>query len=231
MAGPPHAGAIRWLTNTPLRGIGSTPGLRQSDRTRSFKRALESYAPAARPRRPQRRPLQRPLLQGGSGRAREARGPGARGARGAVRERDGCGRTHRGRARQVSRPEGGCGQRASQPALAGPPHRGRRSGARLHARRVVPLGHDRRPHAGQVSRPLHRLQRKGIEVVRGEVERVDPERREAVVGGQTLHGDRLIVTARAASSLAGHLPHVDASVRRASDRAPRKLRASRGRTG
>lgn len=86
---------------------------------------------------------------------------------------------------------------------------------------------DRTP--AQVSRPLHRLQRKGIEVVRGEVERVDPERREAVVGGQTLHGDRLIVTARAASSLAGHLPHVDASVRRESDRAPQHSRASRGR--
>ena len=51
---------------------------------------------------------------------------------------------------------------------------------------------DRTP--AQVSRPLDRLQRKGIEVVRGEVERVDPERREAVVGGKTLHGDRLIVT-------------------------------------
>ncbi len=51
---------------------------------------------------------------------------------------------------------------------------------------------DRTP--AQVSRPLDRLQRKGIEVVRGEVERVDPERREAVVGGKTLQGDRLIVT-------------------------------------
>jgi len=51
---------------------------------------------------------------------------------------------------------------------------------------------DRTP--AQVSRPLERLQRKGIEVVRGEVERVDPERREAVVGGKTFQGDRLIVT-------------------------------------
>ena len=45
----------------------------------------------------------------------------------------------------------------------------------------------------QVSRPLERLQLKGIEVVRGEVERVEPGRREAVVDGQTLRGDRLVV--------------------------------------
>ncbi len=51
---------------------------------------------------------------------------------------------------------------------------------------------DRRPE--QMSRPLDRLERKGIEVVRGEVERIDPERREAVVGGKTLHGDQLVVT-------------------------------------
>ncbi len=46
----------------------------------------------------------------------------------------------------------------------------------------------------QVSRPLERLARKGIEVVRGEVERIDPEKREAVVSGTPLRGDRLIVT-------------------------------------
>ncbi len=45
----------------------------------------------------------------------------------------------------------------------------------------------------QVSRPLERLRRKGIEVVRGEVERIDPERREAVVSGQTLRGEHLVV--------------------------------------
>jgi len=45
----------------------------------------------------------------------------------------------------------------------------------------------------QVSRPLERLKRKGIEVVRGEVERVDPQRREVVVSGKRLGGDRLIV--------------------------------------
>src|SRR6266508_3776916 len=46
----------------------------------------------------------------------------------------------------------------------------------------------------QVSRPLERLARKGIAAVRGEVERIDPEKREAVVSGTPLRGDRLIVT-------------------------------------
>jgi sulfide:quinone oxidoreductase len=45
----------------------------------------------------------------------------------------------------------------------------------------------------QVSRPLERLERKGIEIVRGEVVRIDPQRREAVVGGTPLRGDHLIV--------------------------------------
>jgi sulfide:quinone oxidoreductase len=45
----------------------------------------------------------------------------------------------------------------------------------------------------QVSRPLERLRRKGIEVVRGEVERIDPKRREAIVSGKTIHGDHLVV--------------------------------------
>lgn len=49
----------------------------------------------------------------------------------------------------------------------------------------------RRPE--QVSRPLERLRRKGIEVVRGAVERIDPARREAVVGGRALRGDHLVV--------------------------------------
>ncbi|HEV2064678.1 MAG TPA: FAD/NAD(P)-binding oxidoreductase [Thermoanaerobaculia bacterium] len=47
--------------------------------------------------------------------------------------------------------------------------------------------------AAAISRPLVRLERKGIEVVRGEIERIDPERREAVVAGRTLTGDFLIV--------------------------------------
>ena len=50
---------------------------------------------------------------------------------------------------------------------------------------------DRRPQ--QIARPLSRLERKGIEVVRGEVERIDPERREAVVDGRTWTADHLIV--------------------------------------
>ncbi len=45
----------------------------------------------------------------------------------------------------------------------------------------------------QVSRPLDRLRRKGIEVVRGDVERVAPERREVVVGGSVLRGDHVVV--------------------------------------
>jgi len=45
----------------------------------------------------------------------------------------------------------------------------------------------------QISRPLERLARKGIDVVRGQVERIDPERREAVVNGRAIRGDRLIV--------------------------------------
>ncbi len=49
----------------------------------------------------------------------------------------------------------------------------------------------RRPD--QISRPLAGLARKGIEVLRGEVERIDPARKEAVVGGQTLAADHLVV--------------------------------------
>jgi sulfide:quinone oxidoreductase len=47
--------------------------------------------------------------------------------------------------------------------------------------------------AEKISRPLAKLERRGIEVVRGEVERIDPQRREVVVGGRTLVGDYLIV--------------------------------------
>jgi sulfide:quinone oxidoreductase len=45
----------------------------------------------------------------------------------------------------------------------------------------------------QISRPLARLGRKGIEVIRGEVERIDPARRQAVVSGQTIEADHLVV--------------------------------------
>lgn len=50
---------------------------------------------------------------------------------------------------------------------------------------------DRRPE--QVVRPLARLERKGIEVIRGEIERIDPARREAVVDGRAIPADHLIV--------------------------------------
>src|SRR6266545_1573206 len=50
---------------------------------------------------------------------------------------------------------------------------------------------DRRPD--QIARPLARLERKGIEVVLGEVERIDSASREAVVDGRTLQADHLIV--------------------------------------
>jgi sulfide:quinone oxidoreductase len=49
----------------------------------------------------------------------------------------------------------------------------------------------RRPE--QVTRPLARLARKGIEVIRGEVERIDPTNRVVVVGGRELQADHLIV--------------------------------------
>jgi sulfide:quinone oxidoreductase len=50
---------------------------------------------------------------------------------------------------------------------------------------------DRTPE--QVSRPLGGLQRRGIEVVHGEVEHIDPGRREAIVSGTALAGDHLVV--------------------------------------
>jgi sulfide:quinone oxidoreductase len=48
--------------------------------------------------------------------------------------------------------------------------------------------------SAQISRPLERLRRKGIEVVRGEVERIDPVHREATVDGKPLRADHLVVT-------------------------------------
>lgn len=47
--------------------------------------------------------------------------------------------------------------------------------------------------AQKISRPLLRLQRKGIEVIQGQIERIDPDRREAVVNGRTLAGDHMII--------------------------------------
>src|SRR3990172_1937572 len=48
--------------------------------------------------------------------------------------------------------------------------------------------------AQQISRPMARLARHGVEVVRGEIEHIDPARREIVVSGHKLTGDYLIVT-------------------------------------
>ena len=45
----------------------------------------------------------------------------------------------------------------------------------------------------RISRPLARLGRKGIEIVRGEIERIDAGRCEAAVGGKTLTGDYLVI--------------------------------------
>jgi sulfide:quinone oxidoreductase len=47
--------------------------------------------------------------------------------------------------------------------------------------------------AAQVSRPLDNLRRKGIEVVHGEVERLDPERREVTVSGAKMAADQIVV--------------------------------------
>jgi sulfide:quinone oxidoreductase len=49
----------------------------------------------------------------------------------------------------------------------------------------------RRPE--QISRPLARLEGRGIEVVRGEVERVDPVEKAAIVAGRRIEADFLLV--------------------------------------
>ena len=49
----------------------------------------------------------------------------------------------------------------------------------------------RRP--AQITRPLARLARKGIEVIHGEVERVEPAERRAVVNGRTIAADHVVV--------------------------------------
>ncbi len=45
----------------------------------------------------------------------------------------------------------------------------------------------------QIRRPIARLARRGIEIVRGSVERIDPVRRAAVVNGQELSADYLVI--------------------------------------
>ena len=47
--------------------------------------------------------------------------------------------------------------------------------------------------AERISRPLAPLKRKGIEVVKGEIERIDAARREVTVGGEKLSGDYLVI--------------------------------------
>jgi sulfide:quinone oxidoreductase len=47
--------------------------------------------------------------------------------------------------------------------------------------------------AARISRPLDRLGRKGIEVIRGEIEHIDPEERSVVVNGRSLTGDQLVI--------------------------------------
>ena len=47
--------------------------------------------------------------------------------------------------------------------------------------------------AGSISRPLHGLERKGIDVQLGEVESIDPESRRVTVSGGTIDADYLVV--------------------------------------
>lgn len=47
--------------------------------------------------------------------------------------------------------------------------------------------------AKQISRPLARLEKRGIDVIRGEVERIDPRERSAVVNGRTIAADHLVI--------------------------------------
>jgi len=47
--------------------------------------------------------------------------------------------------------------------------------------------------AGEIQRPLARLERKGIAVVRAEIEAIDPERRTIRAGGRELSADAIIV--------------------------------------
>jgi sulfide:quinone oxidoreductase len=47
--------------------------------------------------------------------------------------------------------------------------------------------------ADKISRPLARLEKKGIELVRGEIERIDADKREAVMNGRALAADFLVI--------------------------------------
>jgi sulfide:quinone oxidoreductase len=45
----------------------------------------------------------------------------------------------------------------------------------------------------RISRPLERLAKKGIEVIRGEIERILPTERSVTIGGNTLSADYLVI--------------------------------------
>jgi len=51
---------------------------------------------------------------------------------------------------------------------------------------------DRRPE--NISRPLARLSRKGITVVKGEIEKIDPTSRTVIVQGKSYQGDAMIIS-------------------------------------
>lgn len=46
----------------------------------------------------------------------------------------------------------------------------------------------------KISRPLERLQKKGIEIIRGEIERLDPATREITANGTTLSGEYVVIS-------------------------------------
>jgi sulfide:quinone oxidoreductase len=48
--------------------------------------------------------------------------------------------------------------------------------------------------ADQIARPLERLNRKGIEFIRGEIEKIDPQRKSIQVAGRELIGDALVIS-------------------------------------
>lgn len=48
--------------------------------------------------------------------------------------------------------------------------------------------------AEKISRPLDRLRKKGIDVVRGEIERIDPIERRVTVNGESITADHLIIS-------------------------------------
>ncbi|MFI5399426.1 MAG: FAD-dependent oxidoreductase [SAR324 cluster bacterium] len=50
-----------------------------------------------------------------------------------------------------------------------------------------------RRSAANIFRPLERLRRKGIEVVRGDIQRIEPEARRITVNGKTVQGEHLVI--------------------------------------